>query len=231
MNKTTTYGLLPGFDGTGGLYQGLIHELGDACEFVVVRYSNNNSLSEYIDEAISQIPNDKDIVLVAESFSGPIAVEIVARQELDVRGLVLSATFLKPPMKPAIELGLKMPIFPKSVKKQTAKRFCLNGVDRDDVVRAVNASVADMSKSTIKSRLNALLEMDAAAAAKRCEIPVLYLQASQDRLISSARSDDVVNSLGNCEREIINAPHLLFQVNPERAAESIRQWVKDVFSR
>ena len=225
MTTKATYVLMPGFDGTGDLYQGLIEELGNELGSVVVCYSSNNSLGEYVDEAISQAPKNQPIILIAESFSGPIALEIVDRGELDVRGLVLSATFLSPPLKPAIELGLKMPIFPKSIKKQTAKSFCLNGVGKEDVVSAVNASVASMSKSAIKSRLSALLEMDAAAAASQCEIPVLYLQASQDRLISSSRSDDLVDALSNCGREIIDAPHLLFQANPESATESIGKWV------
>jgi len=77
-----------------------------------------------------------------------------------------------------------------------------------------------------KSRLSALLEMDATHAAKQCDILVLYLQASQNRLISSSRSDDLVSSLSNCEREIIDAPHLVLQANPKDAAENIRQWLK-----
>jgi len=47
MNMQTTYVLLPGFDGMGYLYQGLIQELGDACEFAIVSdlSPNNNSMT------------------------------------------------------------------------------------------------------------------------------------------------------------------------------------------
>jgi len=223
-----TFILLPGFDGKGTLYRGLMQEIGSEHKFIVIQYSNNQNLSEYIEEALSQIPPAQPCVLIAESFSGPIALQIACRGERDVRGVVLSATFLVPPMKPAIELGLKMPIIPKAIKRQAAQSFCLNGVSNVDVVDQVNRVVADMPKRTIKSRLRALLEMDATSVASQCEVPVLYLQARDDRLVSDSRSDELVSALNNCQRQTIAAPHLLFQAKPAAAADSIRQWMGEL---
>jgi len=65
--------------------------LGDDVTTPVVRYVAELTLDEYVESAGKALPDR--CVLVAESFSGPVAITLAARHPGKVRCLVLTATF------------------------------------------------------------------------------------------------------------------------------------------
>ena len=83
--------LLPGMDGTGLLFKPLLGSLAGKCDISIVTHSRANTFPELVEEVEEQLPGDRRISLVAESFSGPVAVELMARQKLDIGASVLCA--------------------------------------------------------------------------------------------------------------------------------------------
>ena len=83
--------LLPGLDGTGRLFKDFIAALPPTLSAVAVAYPGDRCLP-YADLAAivqSNLPTPEPFVLVAESFSTPLAIACAAKQPLGLKGLVL----------------------------------------------------------------------------------------------------------------------------------------------
>ena len=72
--------LLPGLDGTGTLFADLVSELPQTLKINVARYPTQTflSYSELIPWVEKAIPSNRSFLLVAESFSTPLAVKFAA---------------------------------------------------------------------------------------------------------------------------------------------------------
>ena len=70
--------LLPGMDGTGILFQPFLDIFPEEIETQIITFPCNEKLSyqELISYVCDKLPKDNDFVILAESFSGPIAYEI-----------------------------------------------------------------------------------------------------------------------------------------------------------
>src|SRR5688572_33390024 len=88
--------LLPGMDGTGRLYARFAAELPSEIAPRIIAYPQDPrlKLSDYVDSIA--LP-DGPFGIVAESFSGPIAIELAARHPERVSHLALAATFVRTP--------------------------------------------------------------------------------------------------------------------------------------
>jgi pimeloyl-ACP methyl ester carboxylesterase len=106
--------LLPGMDGTGELFAGFLSSLGSEFETVIVRYPTNRAIGygELAALTQSQLPTDRQFVLLAESFSGPIAISIAASKPKGLAGLILCASFAKNPRPMLRYLILPLGLFP-----------------------------------------------------------------------------------------------------------------------
>lgn len=91
--------LLPGMDGTGGLFSEFLEALGPGLHPIVVPYPPDQPLDYSQLESIvrSRLPSDQPFVLLAESFSGPIAISIAASAPRGLLGLVLCCSFARSP--------------------------------------------------------------------------------------------------------------------------------------
>jgi pimeloyl-ACP methyl ester carboxylesterase len=97
--------LLPGMDGTGDLFAPLLAALPDDLVVSIVRYPMDrrldfSELHPYLDRAI---PAREPYVILAESFSGPLALEHAARKPEDLKALILCATFARNPLPRPIQ--------------------------------------------------------------------------------------------------------------------------------
>src|SRR5690606_22142351 len=85
--------LLPGMDGTALLYEPLLKLLGGAARALPLRGGGYDEVHASLPPEVRE-PRPHD-VLVAESFSGPLALRIAAQHE--VARVVLVASFIKGP--------------------------------------------------------------------------------------------------------------------------------------
>ena len=87
--------LLPGLDGTGSLFAPLLANLPETLVPVVVKYPPDQvlyyeQLFPYIREVM---PWNESYILLAESFSGPLAIKFAAEQPENIHALVLASAF------------------------------------------------------------------------------------------------------------------------------------------
>src|ERR1019366_8900499 len=92
--------LLPGMDGTGSLFSGLVSALGPGFEATVVKYPADQALGykELESFARSSLPLDRPFIILGETFSGPIAISLSASMPPGLAGVILCCSFARNPL-------------------------------------------------------------------------------------------------------------------------------------
>src|SRR6476646_5995820 len=93
--------LLPGLDGTGNLFAEFIAVLPSGFQVITARYPTTGSLSysQLAPLVRHATPTSDPFVLVAESFSTPLAIQIAAEDLPNMKALVLCAGFATSPVR------------------------------------------------------------------------------------------------------------------------------------
>ncbi len=102
--------LMPGLDGTGIFFRPLIRVLPPEVSTYVITYPAGEALSlaEYARFVRGGLAGG-EAVLVAESFSGLVALMLLHDRPENVRGVIFSATFAEPLHRPLIRVASMVP--------------------------------------------------------------------------------------------------------------------------
>lgn len=105
--ESITVVLLPGLDGTGKLFAGLLSELPPALSARIVEYPAQRFLSyrQLIPVVKEVFPKSGPFVLVAESFSTPLAAKLAAERPPNLLGLILCNGFHANPVGKMVGAG------------------------------------------------------------------------------------------------------------------------------
>lgn len=222
--------LLPGTDGTGVFYEGLCRHL-DGIETRVLSYPLTGAQSyEHLGAVLlPQLPRDRAYMLIAESFAGPLAIWLAAHARQKPAGLVLAATFAASPfgwfgrlVAPFAGLGHLMPISTSLID------FVLfNGKGRQPAVR-VKEIVRKIGRTVIIARVRSALTCDVRGWLGQVTAPVLVLNPTRDRLLPRWRKDGF-RTLPDMERVDLDLPHMVFQVEGDRAAQQVGRFIGRLF--
>src|SRR5262245_11354683 len=95
----TTLVLLPGLDGTEVFFQPLLAALPPSVRPLVVCLptSGSNAYADLLAAVRATVLALPDCYVLGWSFSGPLALMLAAAEPTKVRGVILSATFVRPP--------------------------------------------------------------------------------------------------------------------------------------
>jgi pimeloyl-ACP methyl ester carboxylesterase len=222
--------LLPGLDGTGALFSNFRRALDPLIGTSVVSYPPIQDIGYIGLEGISRslLPHDGSFVLLAESFSGPIAIAIAATRPSGLRGLILVCSFARNPrplLAPLRHLARFLPIRAMPIGLlawPTLGRFATAAL-RSELADAL----ARVPPSVVRERLRAVLEVDVSAMLPRIDVPVLYLRASEDRLVprSALAAFSIVPRI--CFVEVVG-PHFLLQASPSASAAQVEGYVREI---
>ncbi|MEM6808018.1 MAG: alpha/beta hydrolase [Pseudomonadota bacterium] len=216
--------LMPGFDGTGQLFAPLVEQLRTRVDTQVVAYPDLTDSQAYVDDVAAQLPEDRDLVLVAESFSGPIALHLLEQHPNRIRAAVLSTTFARPPLGLVLSLAnkLRLASFVRpAMNEQILRMFCLNGVADLALIRSIVDVVRPIGQATVASRLQTLVTMDATHVLDAIRQPVLVLSANADRVVRQRFSSSLLARIADVTHTTLEGPHLLLQAAPEDGARNI----------
>jgi pimeloyl-ACP methyl ester carboxylesterase len=137
--------LLPGMDGTGTLFEPLARALAPDVIPAIASYPRDRCLEYRKLRSLVALP-DGPFAIVAESFSGPLAIRIAAERPAHLRALVLVATFARFPWTDALRplrplLGAYLFRAPRFAR-MLGIRAALVGLDAPaDLVRRVDAAI------------------------------------------------------------------------------------------
>jgi pimeloyl-ACP methyl ester carboxylesterase len=221
--------LLPGMDGTAGPRAEFMAALGPGLEPRVVSYPADRTLGYAELEALARaaLPQDQPYVLLGESFSGPIAISIAAARPPRLIGLVLCVTFARNPRPVLGALRWLLPFLPFGLAPmRLIGAFLLGRFASAPLLAAMRSTLTEVSMATLKARIDAVARIDVRSALPRIRVPVLYLRASQDRLVPGRCADAIAAAVPQTRIIDIDAPHTMLQVAPAAAAVEVRAFVE-----
>ncbi|MDP1978276.1 alpha/beta fold hydrolase [Undibacterium sp.] len=222
--------LLPGMDGTGTLYAPLHAALDGKCKLLILTYPLDQALGYAELEALvqTQLPQDEDYILLGESFSGPIAISIAATQPLRLKALILCATFASNPHPFLAASRYALPYLPTRLALLSVFSHLLLGRFSSKELRTQLAdALVQVSPISLKARLYAVLSCDVTEKLKAIQVPVLYLQATRDRLVPASAHADIKRKLHEMETCKYDAPHFLLQTKADEVVNDILRFTSE----
>lgn len=220
--------LLPGMDGTGRLFAPILDRFPPGIQPRVVAYpSDAVRYDDLLPIVRAALPPDEPFVLLGESFSGPLAVRIAAEYPPGLRGLVLCASFVRPPARwpfPALRAAVVGPAV-AVVPWRVQARFLLGRNSNSQLLETVQEVVGSVPAATMAGRIREVLQVDVSADLVRVRAPILYLRASRDAIVPR-RCDALIADLApQAWIEEIEGPHLALQSSPGPAAVAIERFL------
>src|SRR5688572_22597921 len=174
--------ILPGLDGTGLLVRGFCAALDPSVPTTLISYPIDRHLDYAALEAItrSRLPKEP-FVLLAESFSGPIALSIAVTRPPGLRGLILACSFARNPRPALAPLRPLIRLLPVHWAPAALLAWPTLGRFTNPALRsAIANALRRVSPAVIRSRLRAVAEVDVSPLLRQIDVPVLYLRASAD---------------------------------------------------
>jgi pimeloyl-ACP methyl ester carboxylesterase len=232
MALPTHWVLLPGFDGTGLLFEPLRAALPKDTTVSIISYPNQtpHSYQELVQLVVDALPEDTAYVLIAESFSGPVAIRVAATAPVPPCALVLCASFARCPVGLLLAAILRRVgglLFRLRPPEWFVRRYLLGADAPSQLTQDLYRALASVSAPVLRSRLDLLLRVNVVPDLAALPVPVLYIRGSRDRLVGARSLRVIQGCSSNVEIETVNAPHLVLQREPERCVQLIRRYLDD----
>ena len=108
-----------------------------------------------------------------------------------------------------------------------AAKLWLVGPDAPtSLLTAVRGAISSVQPGVLAARLRAVLHCEVRADLSQIAVPILYLQAKQDRLVSAACLEELRRIKPHMAVAELEGPHLLFQRQPQIAAEAVVKFAR-----
>jgi pimeloyl-[acyl-carrier protein] methyl ester esterase len=217
--------LLPGLDGTGTLLENFIQAAPPELQLLPIRFPREAlSYADLAEHLAPKLRLDADTFLLAESFSGPLAILLAARHR--VAGLVLCNSFVVAPRPTLWSMFARSIVFRIPPPAALVRRYLVGSAASDALVEQVRAAVAELSPATAAFRMRLVLHVDVIEDLRRSRMPILYLRGTEDRLVRNV-SVDTLAAVASDRVAVaqIRGPHLLLQATPDAAWRAIREFI------
>jgi pimeloyl-[acyl-carrier protein] methyl ester esterase len=225
--------LLPGMDGTGNLLLEFSHALPKEIRTEIPIYLKDRFLPyEDLANLVRSFCEGSDaFVIVAESFSTPLAIRIAAENPTNLKGLILCAGFAVSPVRGLVRwlCWILAPVLMRTARADTVIQSWLTGANTPQpLLVAVREAISAVHPSVLALRLRAVLACDVRSDLRRVAVPMLYLQARYDRLVSPRCLDEIQRIRPDIRSAVVDGPHLLLQREPETAGQIVAEYVQSL---
>jgi pimeloyl-[acyl-carrier protein] methyl ester esterase len=221
--------VLPGLDGTATLLSDFVEAARATFDsVVVVPYPHDRVLDYKQLESLARLslPRDEPFFLLGESFSGPIALSIAADPPPGLIGLILSTTFAKNPVSLLRPFAYLTPLAPvRTLPMPVLSWWLLGRWATPQIKDALHSALRSVDSPVLRARAANALRSDVTECLSRITVPVLYLRASEDRLLSSTVGESLLSALPHAKLVTISGPHLLLQGAPAASAQAVAAFV------
>jgi pimeloyl-ACP methyl ester carboxylesterase len=225
-----TFVLLPGMDGTGTLFEPFVAAIGRNMAIKVVHYPAEQDLGyeELQKVAAEALPEEGRFLLLGESFSGPLAVSLAASAGSRLCGLILCCSFVRSPRRVGAWIANSVLLPPQSfVPRAVVDYFLLGRFHSSALSASLRRAISQVAAHVLRRRLKAVLKVDVTDKLKAVRAPILYLRATEDRLVPPAASALVKEIAPQTHMVDIESPHCLLQAVPEKAAEAVKRFADE----
>lgn len=218
--------ILPGLDGTGILSRKISEILSSHHKVTALEYPPD--LSQY-DELLgwvdASLPSE-DFIIVAESFSGPLATMIAAKSHGFLKGIVFVATFAQRPRNMPVLFADLLRAIPinSPILSRLIQPLLMGKWSNPEFTSTFRQALNKVPASTLSQRLAEVLKVDVASRLTEINVPMLYIRAKNDRLVPQRMSGAFTHAAATLYE--IEGPHFLLQANAKDAAAVISAFVE-----
>jgi pimeloyl-ACP methyl ester carboxylesterase len=225
--------LLPGLDGSGRMFRGMLETAPSTFAPRAVSYPTDQvrSYAELEPVVEASLPTDGPFVLLGESFAGPLAIRIAAKNPPGLIALVLVATFARAPV-PGWMRRLGWLVTPRLLSRPPPAfllRALLVGKDADDeLIAQFRASAGSVKPEVMAARVRTVLDVDVTSQWATCSVPALYIRALDEKLLRAGIPEELKALKPDLEIGELPGPHLVLRRHPREAWELISRFVDRV---
>lgn len=235
MEERFTLLLLPGMDGTGELFADFVTLLPSWIEPRVVRYPRDLKLSynQLLPILESALPSDEPFIILAESFSTPLAVKFAAEAPKGLLALVLCSGFVSPPRRGvlrSIALILAPVLFAFGLPESVCRHFLVGDAAPKSLIDSVRATVSKVPGGVLAHRLRSVLSCNSKRELLCVSVPLLYISGLEDRLVHKFSFEEIQQAKPNAQLASVEAPHLIVQAKPHEAVDVVLRFLRQIRS-
>jgi len=216
--------LLPGSDGTCILFSPLIECMKLDCFSIAYPPDQVLDYEQLANLIRPQLPLDEPYVLLGESFSGPIAIDLAASNPPGLVGLILCASFAKSPYPLLRHIAPIVQFLPVNLPLWFFSTMLMGHYATPELKQMLGSALRLLSPQVLRGRIRSILTIDYLWKVGQIKVPTLYIRAKHDRVVPRSAGDAFMKVIPNGEMVEIEAPHFVLQCCPEDAAMVINQY-------
>jgi pimeloyl-[acyl-carrier protein] methyl ester esterase len=226
---------LPGLHGTSELFDHLVEQLklqvgsfqSTLISYPTDRKQSYKKLFKWLctELALDQNSSDRKTVIIAESFSTPLALRLADKFPQQINALVIGGGFCSSPANPAFSLFPLRLLFMLVPPPSAVRHFLTGPESSSELVDKVRATIKNVSSKILSQRIRSVLTLEEEKTPIAPDTPILLLQAEHDAIISWETQNQLEQHLPHAQSHWLNSPHLIMQVHPEICASSIAEFL------
>jgi pimeloyl-[acyl-carrier protein] methyl ester esterase len=212
---------LPGLDGTGLSFGPFGRVLPPDVSVEVVRYPVDRLLSfkqtvVWARDWIGQ--GREEVVILAESFSGPVAIELISSGQIKARCLILCATFARSPRPVLLRILGCLPLA-RLIRLALPPCLLKHFIAGSEEVATLFIDLWQSIKALVPARvlvhrLKTISRVDVRERLTQLAIPCLYIQAAGDRTVPASCLLDFTRAVTDLRVACLQGPHFILQAKP-----------------
>jgi len=219
-NEDVLIVLLPGMDGTGTLFKTFVGLLPHGIDDKIVSYPKDRHMSyaQLAELVIDVLPRSTPYVIIAESYSGPVASILAAHPVGNLQGVVFVSSFVAFPcgrLGPWIAKMVPTFLFRGRAPAWILRWLVMDSATPREMISAVQDAIASVRPEVLTRRLRDALNADFAVTLKHCTVRIVYLLSGSDRLLGTRGLRGFLAARPDVETVKIEGPHFLLQCAPD----------------
>jgi pimeloyl-ACP methyl ester carboxylesterase len=220
--------ILPGLDGTDVFFRPFMALLPPAIHPLVVCYpqSGANGYRDLLRVVRERISGLSDCFVLGSSFSGPLAIMLAEAEPARVRGIILSATFVRPPRRHLPRFKFLV-VGPVMWAVRVIRRIPVWTLRKhDDPFRTAKAETwRRVSARCLAARVRAVLDVDVRETLRKCDQPVLCITFENDTVVPRQSVEEIVAIQPAARAITVPGDHLAMCKDPGPWTDAIVRFI------
>ena len=216
--------LLPGLDGTGDLFKFFHAALPETVATKIIKYPLDrflevDELARYVSSDVATFNPD---VILAESFSGPVAIQLLDTLQQRPKLLLLCASFVTNPRPIALTFAQFLPlsqILRLKCPEKLLRLFCFDAHTSAETIALFQETIACVPAALLASRLKCIARLK--PPTRKIAIPCVLIRPRSDLLVPDNAAENVRKYRETLEIVDFDGPHFLLQSRPLEAAQEV----------
>lgn len=230
MKKEVSIVLLPGLNGTTGLFKPLMDNIPEEYNVLPLSYPSDQKLSypelkTLIQEKLNTISGS--YILLGESFSGPLSLMIARDKPKGLVGIVLVATFVQ---APNVKLGQFLPwqLGFTLTKPLYSLRLLVSQNKNKSLINSISTELQKVKPEVLADRIQSIFSVNAISDLKHCEIPLAYFRGTKDFVVPKKNLDVILKHKPDIKVASFETQHFLLQSKPKQAWQEILSFIRSI---